>query len=183
MRVGILLVGILIWFFAFIQVTLVGNLSDWADDESTQTAAALGFFGLVLWLFALIVVIPWPRLSMLAFVFAAALMYGGASDFPDLGVWGTVAAVFAILSYVGLRQKRTKERKEADRDAMMEQMLRAQQTMAGVMTTSITTTSASAASSASVPSTTHTCPACGATVMDSQKFCPDCGTAQGPAET
>ncbi len=180
MRIAILVVGILLWFVAFLQVTIVGNLSDFANDDSTRNSAALGWFGLMLWLFAVIVVIPWPRVAMIAFFLAAALMFGGASNFPDLGFWGTVAVVLGILSYVGLRQKRKKDQKEAERDAMMAQMLKAQQTMAGVMTAPLSF--AAAPQPMPLATSSHLCPACQERVLASQRFCPGCGTAQHTIE-
>lgn len=181
MRIGILLVGMLIWFVAFIQVALVSGLSDYADNEKTESAAALGMLGLFIWLFALIVVIPWPRLAMIAFFVAAISMYAGAGDFPDLGVWGTISIGFGILSYFGLRQKRKKDRKEQARDEMMEQMLKAQTTMAGVMTAPLAAPPSQPRAVEPVQySSSVECQACGAEMTVGQRFCPTCGAAQSP---
>ncbi|MGH2549243.1 MAG: hypothetical protein ACRDHN_07625 [Thermomicrobiales bacterium] len=182
MRIGILLVGMLVWFVAMIQILLVGGLSDYANNESMESAAALGMLGLFSWLFALVIVIPWPRLAMTAFVLAAIAMYAGAGDFPDLGVWGTIAVIFGILSYLGSRQKRTKDQKERARDTMMEQMLAAQQTMAGVMTAPLVSAQGPRAVEAPPPLLrTADCGSCGASVGTGQRFCPNCGSAQSAA--
>jgi hypothetical protein len=58
-------------------------------------------------------------------------MFIGASNFGDLGVWGTVAAFLALLSYLGSRQKRKSDAKETERDLLMQQMVQYQATIAG----------------------------------------------------
>lgn len=181
MRIAILIVGLMVWFIALMQTLIVGGLSDYVNDEGTETAASIGTAGLFVWLGALVIVIPWPRAAMWLFLAAGGIMFLGAGEFPDLGVWGAVAVAFGVLSYFGLRQKRKKDAKELERDEMFAQMVAHQQTMATVMTAPI------ASAPSEVPATSDggsfaACASCGKAFRTDQPFCPWCGKSRDPIQ-
>ncbi|MCC6945491.1 MAG: zinc ribbon domain-containing protein [Thermomicrobiales bacterium] len=182
MRIAILIVGLLLWIIAFVQITLVANLAEWADANDTQTAAGLGFVGLISWLVALIIVLPWPRAAMWLFLVAGGLMLLGSGDFGDLAVWGSIAILLGVFSYVGLRQKRKKDAKESERDAMFAQMVAHQQTMASVMSAPLVAAPA-AASPIPVTGESVTCTECGQPIATASAFCPSCGAKQVPTDS
>lgn len=168
MRIAILIVGLVVWLIALLQTLVVSGLSDAVNDEGAEQAAAVGFFGLLIWLFGLVIVIPWPRAAMWFFLAAGGVMFLGAGEFPDLAAWGVTAIIFGILSYFGLRQKRKADAKETSRDALMAEMVAQQKLMA---------------SPAPLPPVGEfvPCQQCGKDTLPEQVFCPWCGRVKSIA--
>src|SRR5690606_4414165 len=123
MRLAVLIVGLVLTIGLFIQSATVGTLSEVADDQETSSAAAGGIFMALIWLFAVALVIPLPRVAMVMFVLAGLLGFAGVSELPDLAFWSVISFVLAALSYFGYRGKRQAEAKEKARDELLRQAL------------------------------------------------------------
>lgn len=133
MRVTVLILGLLLGVVMFLQTMLVYGLSNAVDDTNSASAGAVGVLMALMWLVACAFVMPLPMVSVIVFAIASLFGFAAAGEFPDLGIWGGISLVLAVLSFFGWRGKRkdTRERQEekarqAERDRMLEDMLRRQ---------------------------------------------------------
>jgi hypothetical protein len=165
MRIAVLIIGIVLTIGLFFQAVLVGGLSSAVNDEATGESAAIGILMALLWLIGCGFVLPMPRVSMVLFALAGLLGFAASGNFPDLAFWGGASLVLSVLSYFGYRGKRKADRKEAERDAMMRQVLAAQQSQIGFV----------APAGARPPSA---CARCGSIMEAGARFCPNCGQLQ-----
>lgn len=135
MRIAVLIIGLVLMLGLFFQSLTINVLGDVANDEDISGAGAIGVFVALLWLIAIAVVIPKPRISVGIFVAGGllALLGGTTTEFSDLIIWAVISFFLAVLSYFGYRGKRKLELKEATRDAQLQQSLAAQQQMAAQM--------------------------------------------------
>ena len=106
MRIAVLILGLFLSTALFFQAFLGNVLGDAANNEALQQAGALGVLMAFLWLIAVALVIPFPRVSTGLFAFSILPGLGGMSDYPDLQIWSVIAAVLAVMSYFGYRGKR-----------------------------------------------------------------------------
>jgi hypothetical protein len=183
-RIAVAIIGLMLWFVFLIQAILVSALGDMANDDSSAQGGAVGVLVAVVWLVAVALVFAFPRVSTGLFIAAGALAWlaAGTTDYADLWVWGGITFVLAGFSYIGARQKKTKDAKERDRDEMLAKMTQAQTTMAAVMSAPL---AASPATPIPIPvapvadpiKTTIPCPSCGTARDVHQKFCKECGVA------
>ncbi|HEY8446896.1 MAG TPA: zinc ribbon domain-containing protein [Thermomicrobiales bacterium] len=164
MRIAVLIIGIILTIGLFLQAFVVGSLSSAVNDENTSQSAAIGILMALLWLIACGFVIPVPRVSMVLFAVAGVLGFAASGDFPDLAFWGGASLFLAVLSYFGYRGKRKADQKEAERDAMLRQVL-AQQAQ---------TAAASPVGQLGAAACRH----CGSILDPTARFCPNCGQAQ-----
>lgn len=165
MRIAVLIIGLVLTVGMFIQAVIVGGLSSAVNDEATGESAAVGVLMALLWLISCGFVIPMPRVSMVLFAIAGLLGFAASGNFPDLAVWGGASLVLSVLSYFGYRGKRKADRKEAERDAMMRQVLAAQQSQLGFAAPAGTRPPAA-------------CVRCGSMMEAGARFCPNCGQLQ-----
>src|SRR5690606_37587131 len=133
MRVTVLILGLLLGVVMFLQTMLVYGLSNAVDDTNSASAGAVGVLMALMWLVACAFVMPLPMVSVIVFAIAGLFGFAASGEFPDLGIWGGISLVLAVLSFFGWRGKRkdTRERQEekarqAERDRMLEDMLRRQ---------------------------------------------------------
>jgi len=133
MRVTVLILGLLLGLVMFLQTMLVYGLSNAVDDTNSASAGAVGVLMALMWLVACAFVMPLPMVSVIVFAIAGLFGFAASGEFPDLGIWGGISLVLAVLSFFGWRGKRkdTRERQEekarqAERDRMLEDMLRRQ---------------------------------------------------------
>lgn len=133
MRVTVLILGLLLGLVMFLQTMLVYGLSNAVDDTNSASAGAVGVLMALMWLVACAFVMPLPMVSVVVFAIAGLFGFAASGEFPDLGIWGGISLVLAVLSFFGWRGKRkdTRERQEekarqAERDRMLEDMLRRQ---------------------------------------------------------
>lgn len=166
MRIAVLIIGLLLGLLIFLQTAILGTLSSAVGEEATESAAAVGVLVALLWLIGSALVMPWPLFSVFAFAIAGLLGFAVSGDFPDMGVWGGISLVLAVMSFFGWRGKKKDAREKAeerqlqrDRDARLESLMQQQ-------------AQASHAQSSSV-----FCPSCGAANQASNRFCANCGTA------
>lgn len=131
MRVATAIISILMSIFVFLQTMLVGGLSDAVGDEASSTAAALGLLGGLLWLVGGALVFAFPAISMVLYVIATLVFFGGAANFSDLGVYGGISIAFAIMSFLGWRGKKKADKKKDEQDALMKQFLEQQTATTG----------------------------------------------------
>lgn len=129
MRVGVLIIGLILGGIMFLQAVIVGGLSEAIGEEETSNAAAWGVFMALLWLIACAVVIPLPRVAAGLFVGAGAIgiIAATSSEFADLGVWGGVSLVLAVMAYFGYRGKQRADAKERERDELLRQAIAGRQ--------------------------------------------------------
>lgn len=159
-------------------------MSGVAQDESTGAAGALGILAVLLWLIASALVVPVPVLSAVAFVLAGLLCFAGSADYPDLGIWGVISLILAVLALIGWRGKR---KQDAEKRLLL-QAAESQKVMVGMLTRAYTQTQPLAAARAgalTAPTSgsatgTVACSSCGTANAASSRFRADCGTALGP---
>lgn len=161
MRIAVLIIGLILMVALFFQSLTINVLSGATNTETTETAGAIGVLMALVWLVALGLVIPKPRISMILFGAAALIGIAGWADFPDLKFWSGVSVVLGLLSYVGYRGKMKQQAKEDARDATMQQLVANQAAMV-----------APAGTVAAVA-----CPSCGSMERAGARFCGSCGTA------
>lgn len=123
MRIAALILGLMFAFGEFVQAMLVGSLGRVADDRQTAGAGGLGVLAAFLVLFGAALVLPWPRFAAILFVLAGGLSFLGVGNYPDLGVWGTLSLVLALIAYLGFRGKRKEEAEKAAERAQQRALL------------------------------------------------------------
>lgn len=77
-------------------------------QEGAAEGGALGLFVALAFLVGGAFALPLPLVSVAAFLVAAlfGLAGGAATSFTDLTYWGLAALVLAVLSFLGVREKR-----------------------------------------------------------------------------
>lgn len=130
MRIAVLVIGLILTIFLFVQSALVTGLSNASGHKETQQSGSFGILMAVIWIVACGLVIPVPRVSMILFAVAALFGFVFSGQFSDLKIWAVVSLVLALFSYFGYRGKRKADAKEAERDAMFRTMASTQATKA-----------------------------------------------------
>lgn len=130
MRIAVLILGLLLGLLMFFQAFLAYALSSAFSTEEQASAMAVGVFVCIIWLVACAFVIGFPLFSAIAFIVSAILAFAISGDFPDMGVWGSVALILAAMSFFGWRGKVKRRRAEAaelqrqrERDDRLEALL------------------------------------------------------------
>jgi hypothetical protein len=155
----------------FIQSLVIFGLSGAVDDDASAASGALGLFAAFLWLIAAALVIPVPRVSLALYVIAALACFGGASNFPDLSIWGGISLGLAAFAFFGGRGKR---KADAEKRLLLE-AAQSQRVMAEVvMGTAMPVGRLAAAAPMAVAP--KTCQSCGTANTPDARFCPECGT-------
>lgn len=163
MRVAVLILGLIAGLLMFLQTLIVYAGSSVAEQENMQGAAVVGVLMALFWLIACAFVIPLPIVSVVLFTLAGLLGFMASGDFPDLGWWGGISLVLAVLSLLGWMGKRKERRlfkvereQQEARDARLEALLQQQ-----AQTTTASTV----------------CPSCSRANPAGTRFCGNCGTA------
>ncbi len=117
MRIATLILGLALLVIVGLQSCAV-YLGESVTNEPVKTQGgvaglAVAFFYLIGAAFAL----PFPLVSVIAFLLAALMGFSGGStsDFGDLTIWGFVSLVLAALSFFGWREKRKRQAESASR--------------------------------------------------------------------
>jgi len=180
MRHAVLIIGLLLGALMFFQTFLISVLSDVADDETGGQAAAVGLLMAFLWLIACGLVLPVPMVSVVLFVLAGIFGFANSGEFPDLGIWGGISLVLAVMSFLGWRGKRKEKREGAaerlrqfNRDERLETLLQQQQ----AQLSAIQPTQAPVAK-VTFP---NFCTSCGTRNEPGARFCAECGTSLSPS--
>jgi hypothetical protein len=168
MRIAVLILGLVLAFGLFIQATIIYGLSDAINQENTEQAGALGVLMAFLWLIAVALVLPLPRISAGVFGFATLFGVGGAADYPDLWIWSGFSVALAVMSYFGYRGKKKLQAKENERDALLRQLAASE--------------AAIAAARWNGPRPQAYCPFCGSGLDAGSRFCGQCGSGMRAPE-
>lgn len=97
MKIAIGIIAIVLSFIVTMQALAVTGLSGMAGEESAQQSGAIGILiGLLIFIggafsFGL------PRVAAALFIIAFLLSWIAKKDFPDMQLWGWVAAIFSVL--------------------------------------------------------------------------------------
>lgn len=86
------------------------SVSDKKEAEDLAGAGGAGIFAALLWLVAAAFVMSKPKVSMWLFGIASVLcLIGGSSGFSDLYIWAVASAIFAVMSWRGIKEKEKDE--------------------------------------------------------------------------
>ena len=166
MRIAVMVIGLMLSVGLFIQSLTIFTLSRVGGNKAGNGAAGGGIIMALMWVIACALVIPFPRVSMVLFLFAALIgvATGASSDFKDLIFWGVVSGLLAVFSYFGYFGKRKDQAKEAERDALLRQAMTGRPTFA-------TANGAPATPTASEVF----CVECGSVNRATARYCQSCG--------
>jgi hypothetical protein len=167
-RIAVLIIGLVLSFGLFLQAFVIFGLSDAVNRTDTQQAGAVGVVMALLWLVSCGLVIPLPRVSMVLFALAGLLGFLAAGAYPDLAFWGGASEILAVFCYFGYRGKRSDQRIEAERDALLRQ---------AVATQAVPRPPANEVAPLAAEPTVR-CPSCLGDVPALGRYCPNCGLPQ-----
>jgi hypothetical protein len=87
------------------------------EQQRTSEGGAVGILITLLFLVGGAFALPFPLVSLIAFLAAGllGLAAGATTPFTDLTIWGVVALVLAVLSFLGLREKRRRRAESRSR--------------------------------------------------------------------
>jgi hypothetical protein len=89
-----------------------GSVEQKAADD-TSAGGAIGMFVGLLWIIGAAFAIAKPKVSMWVFGVAAVFaVIGGTSGFSDLFIWAGASALFALMSWRGIREKANTDERE-----------------------------------------------------------------------
>jgi len=173
MRLAIAIIGLMLVGGFLFQGVIENVLSN--DDASMWRGGASSILVAAPWLFAAMYVYWLPRLAGVLFAIAGAwaLLAAATTSQAELWVWGGVAFILAVGSFVAARQRRSKNVQKLDAGEMTPTS--ASDPIA-VSVASFAPISI-AEPQAVVPVTaTYPCPVCGTAMDMEQQFCQECGT-------
>jgi hypothetical protein len=107
MRIVVLSSGLVLGVLMFIQTVLIAGLNSAVGDDNAATTETVGGVMSVMWLVACAMVLAFPMISTGIFGLAGlvGLAVGASSGFTDVLIWGLIALVLAIMSFLGWRDK------------------------------------------------------------------------------
>jgi hypothetical protein len=110
MRIAVMIIALAVSLILLLQSCAVGVGGSLQGTESLKEGAAIGVMLAFCYIVGAAFVIKLPIISIVVFAFGAviAISTGYNSGFTDLKVWGWLAAIFAVLSYFGHREKKRK---------------------------------------------------------------------------
>lgn len=113
MRTATLIISLFAMCLIFLQSCTVGVGGEMMGDESTSEEGAMGILVAFLYLVGGAFAIGVPWISLVSFSFAALFGFAVAAtgEFSDLGIWGGLAVILALLSYYGVREKKREQLK------------------------------------------------------------------------
>jgi hypothetical protein len=85
-------------------------------DQGFSQGGAIGFLVALLYLIGAAFVIGLPWVSVIAFLLAGAfgLLAGTSTRYSDLSIWGVVALILAVMSFLGVRERRRTRARPTD---------------------------------------------------------------------
>lgn len=111
MRIAVLVIGLCLVMLVGMQSCTVMLGGGMTDDQDLAGAGAIGMLVALLFVLGSAFALGAPKVSVGIFSAAAlfAFLAAGASEFSDMGVWGGVSVVLAVLSYFGIKEKAKKD--------------------------------------------------------------------------
>lgn len=161
MRIAVMVLGLLISAWGFLEVALGGMFVP--EDSKLGTGIALGLFAVLIGAFGSAIAIPAPRATAVLLLIAGAFSMGaGANEYKNQYVWGAIYFILAIMAFFGWRGKKrdtaaaTEEKRlQRERDVRMENLLTQQRQPVPVMG--------------------MVCQKCGSANPSGTRFCGNCG--------
>jgi hypothetical protein len=137
MRIATLIISLFLMLILGIQSLAVaagGSITSSLSDSSAEQKAgedlaaggSIGILVALLWLVAAALVLSKPKASSWIFGVAGVFcLLGGSSGFSDLYLWAFVSGAFALMSWRGISEKKSKDERErvaylADVQAMVQ---------------------------------------------------------------
>ena len=127
MRIATLVISLVLSMVVFLQSCAAGvggSLGEsFSETEAERKAAedlsgagGLGLFAALLWVVGAGLVIAVPKASIWIFGIAALFLIGaGANGYTDAYIWAVASAIFALMSWRGVGEKREKEEQDKAR--------------------------------------------------------------------
>lgn len=126
MRIAVTILGLILLIPMGLQAFTLFAISDAVGRQDTAEAGAIGVLVALIWLVGSAIAIPAPRGAFIAFMLAALPAFSVSGTYGDMAIWGAIALVLAVMSYVGHRQKRAADERKAAYDARVLEALEAQ---------------------------------------------------------
>lgn len=127
MRLATLIISLILSVAVLIQscaAGIGGSLGEEFSESATEKAAAedlsaasgFGFLAVLLWVIGAGLVMAKPRISMWIYgVAALSLLAAGAAGYSDGFIWAVASAIFAAMSWRGIKERQRKEERESAR--------------------------------------------------------------------
>lgn len=117
MRLATTIISLILMLVVGLQSCTVFVGSSVLEDESAAEGGAIGVLVTLLFLIGGAFAIPFPLVSLISFLAAGlfAVAAGSTTTFTDLTIWGVTALVLALLSFLGVREKRKRAREQSSR--------------------------------------------------------------------
>lgn len=112
MRIAVLIISLFLTVIIGLQscaVTVGGSL---AKDQATSAGGAGGVVVAFLFVLGAAFSMGLPRVSQIVFLLASAVAFiaaSGESKYQDMNVWGAVALILAVMSYLGVRELKNRK--------------------------------------------------------------------------
>jgi uncharacterized membrane protein YhaH (DUF805 family) len=105
MRIAVLIIGLALTLFLFLQSCAMTVGGDIAGNQSASEGGAVGILIAIMFVVGSAFVLSLPKVSMVIFGLAAllGLAVGATTIFSDMIGWGVIAAALAVMSYFGAR--------------------------------------------------------------------------------
>jgi len=114
MRLAVTIICLILFVIISFQACTVGVGSGILGDEETQEGASVGILVGFTFMLGGAFAYKLPKVAMVFLLIGGllGLAVGGTTDFSDMSIWGGVAIILAIMSYIGSRGlKKEKEGK------------------------------------------------------------------------
>jgi hypothetical protein len=108
MRVALTILSLVLMLLVGLQSCTLAVGASLSSDENLAGGAAVGLLMTLLFLLGGAFAVGYPLVSLVACAFAGllGLVAGSTTAFSDLSFWAIVSFVLAVLSYLGMREKR-----------------------------------------------------------------------------
>jgi hypothetical protein len=112
MRIATLVVTLFLMLAVGLQSCTLYGLSAIAGQQETGGGAAVGLLIAFLYLLGAAFVMGLPLISIICFTVAGllGLAVGATTKFSDMTIWGIVSFVLALMSFLGRRELRRRQR-------------------------------------------------------------------------
>lgn len=130
MRIAVLIIGLLLGAFMFMQSAVLAV----AGDTDISAGGAIGLIVAFCWLICCALVLSFPLVSTIGFVVSAFFaMIAATTGFSDMWLWCAVSVALALMSFFGWKGKKRSDREKSierdrqnQRDAMFERVMQQQ---------------------------------------------------------
>ena len=115
MRLAVLIIGLCLVMLVGMQSCTVMVGGGIADNKDLSGGGAIGVFVSFLFILGSAFVMGYPKASMIIFLIASFFGFIGASGstFSDLYFWSLISIVLAVMSYLGIKEKKKKDELQA----------------------------------------------------------------------